>query len=429
MMTTSSNQVVKVKREKLEACMTCPMCKELFEEATTISECLHTFCKKCIYDKIINEDLDRCPVCKTDLGVAPMDKLRADNSLEDIRAKLFPSGSKKVKAQAADRNLQVVGSEKVLPSETRKTKAPEVNVPSILLPGRTKQRYLSSLGTSAPTVTTRSSTRYFTRKSSALQESHLSTQEEPVHKHEDFPERVKSSENLKEDAAHARQNATEKLSQKDGENNGNENKAQPRWTTGLMEAEREAARVPIRQVFLNLNNEPEELQPIQEHGNNGESTPAPSVSVPSAKGQRGRKRKAVSEPEELKTPAQPVVSDANNEGETTFKPIWFSLEAYPWEGYAPLPQIPSCYLRVKDGNLPSSFIKKYLVKKLNLHSEAEVEILLWGQPIHPTLQLHNLVDLWLQKIPASHKIESFVGSSAKEYVMVITYCRKVLQHW
>lgn len=44
MMTISSNHVVKVKREKLEACMTCPVCNELFREATTISECLHT-CK------------------------------------------------------------------------------------------------------------------------------------------------------------------------------------------------------------------------------------------------------------------------------------------------------------------------------------------------------------------------------------------------
>lgn len=133
---------------------------------------------------------------------------RADNSLQDIRAKLFPSGSKKVKARVADRNLQDVGSKNVLPSETRKAKAPEVGVPSISSPGRKKQRYLSSLVTSTPTVTTRSSTsgrRYFTRKSSALQESPLSIQEEPVHKHEDFPERLKSSENLKEDAVYTRQ--------------------------------------------------------------------------------------------------------------------------------------------------------------------------------------------------------------------------------
>ena len=39
-----AGQVVRVKRETLEACMTCPLCKKLLKEATTISLCLHT-CK------------------------------------------------------------------------------------------------------------------------------------------------------------------------------------------------------------------------------------------------------------------------------------------------------------------------------------------------------------------------------------------------
>lgn len=42
--TMSSNQVVKVKRETIATCMTCPLCNNLFKQATTISECLHT-CK------------------------------------------------------------------------------------------------------------------------------------------------------------------------------------------------------------------------------------------------------------------------------------------------------------------------------------------------------------------------------------------------
>ena len=33
---------VRVKREVLAACMTCPLCHKLFRDATTISECLHT---------------------------------------------------------------------------------------------------------------------------------------------------------------------------------------------------------------------------------------------------------------------------------------------------------------------------------------------------------------------------------------------------
>lgn len=37
-----AGQVVRVKREILEACMTCPLCNKLLKEATTISLCLHT---------------------------------------------------------------------------------------------------------------------------------------------------------------------------------------------------------------------------------------------------------------------------------------------------------------------------------------------------------------------------------------------------
>lgn len=40
----SNNLVVKVKRETIAACMTCPICNTLLRDATTISECLHT-CK------------------------------------------------------------------------------------------------------------------------------------------------------------------------------------------------------------------------------------------------------------------------------------------------------------------------------------------------------------------------------------------------
>ena len=37
-----ANQVVRVRREAIAACMTCPLCNKLLRDATTISECLHT---------------------------------------------------------------------------------------------------------------------------------------------------------------------------------------------------------------------------------------------------------------------------------------------------------------------------------------------------------------------------------------------------
>ena len=47
-----AGQVVRVKREIFEACMTCPLCKKLLKEATTISLCLHT----CKFIYLIYED-------------------------------------------------------------------------------------------------------------------------------------------------------------------------------------------------------------------------------------------------------------------------------------------------------------------------------------------------------------------------------------
>ncbi|MBA0873861.1 hypothetical protein Goshw_008266 [Gossypium schwendimanii] len=53
-----------------------------------------------------------------------------------------------------------------------------------------------------------------------------------------------------------------------------------------------------------------------------------------------------------------------------------------------------------------------------------VEIKCMGQPVVPTLQLYNLVDLWLQTAATSQQVPATIGSSAKEFVMVLAYARK-----
>ncbi|GJZ17050.1 zinc finger, CCHC-type containing protein [Tanacetum coccineum] len=118
-------KVVKVGRDEIAACMTCPICDNLFRCATTIPECLHTLegvdmiiaarqghfaplphivlvnihvgslssfsyiklliyflhlgphpvCRKCIRKKFIDEELECCPICNIDLGCAPLEKL------------------------------------------------------------------------------------------------------------------------------------------------------------------------------------------------------------------------------------------------------------------------------------------------------------------------------------------------------------------
>ncbi|KAM0951785.1 putative transcription factor C2H2 family [Dioscorea sansibarensis] len=109
----------RVKREPVAKCLTCPLCHKLLRDATTISMCLHTFCRKCILEKLNEED--SCPICNIDLGCVP-----ADHNLQDLRAKIFPY--KRVKVEA-----------------------PEV-LSSVSIPVKRKERSLSSLVVTTPRV-------------------------------------------------------------------------------------------------------------------------------------------------------------------------------------------------------------------------------------------------------------------------------------
>ncbi|KAI8003074.1 E3 ubiquitin protein ligase DRIP2 [Camellia lanceoleosa] len=128
-MMTSSSQAVAVRSEGIATCMTCPICNKLFKNATTITECLHTFCRKCIYGKIAEEGLGNCPECKVYLGCAPSKKLRADHSVQDFKAAIFDSSNRR------DPNPLLT---------TIESMEPEVMPTSPLL-SRSKERSLSSL--------------------------------------------------------------------------------------------------------------------------------------------------------------------------------------------------------------------------------------------------------------------------------------------
>ncbi|GAU25838.1 hypothetical protein TSUD_31020 [Trifolium subterraneum] len=123
--------------------------------------------------------------------------------------------------------------------------------------------------------------------------------------------------------------------------------------------------------------------------------------------------------EDLNLPALP-----ENESNEDFGSFWFSLVASKEQELGALPQISFPYLRVKDGSLPVSHIKKYIVKKLNLASEDEVEILLGDKPVLCSMQLQNLMELWLETMSKNERVETSVGSSAKDFVMVLSYRRK-----
>ncbi|XP_068634294.1 E3 ubiquitin protein ligase DRIP2-like isoform X3 [Aristolochia californica] len=328
-----TTQVVKLKRELLVACMTCPLCDKLLKEATTISECLHTFCRKCIYDKLTEEEADCCPICNIDLGCLPVEKLRPDHNLQDVRAKIFPL-------------------------KRRKVKAPEAVLP-VVLPARRKERSLSSLVVSTPRVSTQSGltgrrTKAVARRAATSKNSGFA---------------INGSFKKEEDTGDDR---PESSSSPEYQNNISQNKRQ-NSSTGLMKA------------------------------------------------RRFRKKAAASRA--LSSP-QALLNSIGVQCERRTSAIWCSLVASNHqEGDAQLPQISSSYLRIKDGDLPVSCIQKYLMQKLDLTSEVEVELSCRGERVVPSMTLHTVIELWL-RASTSQRVAAAVGTSAKEFVMVLSYSRK-----
>ncbi|KAJ8759443.1 hypothetical protein K2173_006976 [Erythroxylum novogranatense] len=444
-----AGQVVKVKRETLEACMTCPLCKKLLKEATTISLCLHTFCRKCIYEKLSDEEVDCCPVCKMDLGCLPVEKLRPDHNLQDITAKIFPY-------------------------KRRKVRAPDV-MSSIVLPAKRKERSLSSLVVSAPKVPIQTGMTGRRSKSSARKVPALrgcNTVEESCKKEDSadgHPMSSSSPESPNKIAEDKRQDySIAELSDQLRPNDNTENDFEltegkvDLWTplNCLVEAANrtKSSKLSSHGLSLAKSDLPDtrdcevhlpEVKPRgqspsghdseiympkiknKEHGldmRNLDVKTRTNTLPASVKRRRltaARKRAAISH--DRSASAQVLMDAAEAKSSRRNCPIWFSLVASEDQtGDASLPQISASYLRIKDGKMPVSFIQKYLVKKLDLSSEAEVEIMCRGKPVHPRQQLHNLVDLWFKAASStSKKIAASVGSSAKEFVMVLSYCRRI----
>ena len=73
--------------------LTCALCMGYFRDATTVTECLHTFCKACItahFRSLAAQNfLPSCPVCEIcDVGLAS--KLKSDKILQTLVDKVFP---------------------------------------------------------------------------------------------------------------------------------------------------------------------------------------------------------------------------------------------------------------------------------------------------------------------------------------------------
>ncbi|CAN1128891.1 E3 ubiquitin protein ligase DRIP1 [Linum perenne] len=476
----------KVERKKLAACMTCPLCHNLFRRPTTISECLHTFCKRCIYNKLENEDLKNCPVCKIHLGCTPVDKLRPDHCLQDLRVKIFPYKPKR-HVVCETRGPGSVPNKALVPRDP--SPSPELGdtspIPAKIWFMR-KERSLSSLVVNTPTVHDKpiqpaTKSKHGVKKALALQEPIISDHE-PV---KNVDDRLSSPETLSKTAQSMRQNGTtshpsKRHKSKQGKEQCDSEKADLlKPLNHLLEASstkkvKLSKSIPPRDVWIQASdakenenkvpkanvkepsNEPKvcgheldsstsnsgSVMPNRPNGTilQEEAAVTGVINIPAQvsldansiqeqqpvkpESSNSIKQGKAVMPEGTYIPTEAAV-DANTRQEQRLVPIWLSLIASKNRGNeAPLPQISSPYVMVKDGDISISAVRKYVVQKLGGSSEDEVELSTGGVPLLPALQLRNVVQWWLQSVPASGRVGASAGSSARDVVMPLYYSRK-----
>ncbi|KAL0676726.1 hypothetical protein Bca4012_004707 [Brassica carinata] len=449
--------VLKAKRQDMKACFSCPICNNLYDRATTISECLHTYikilffylylgntvCKRCIEEKLVVENLKACPVCNVDLGVAPLDKLRSDNMWDELRLKVFKQKPKSVKAAAAIETASAsltYSRKKKTATSPRASTSPE---PAPLESEKLEEEMEAvSLNQSSSALV--SNFRRRVRKNLAPKRNENPLEPEQLHvESENGFEIVLNIEQDNDLAGALTSNGCiqkvpassddlGKSLSNGKESNGTALNVETVITTNGKEDQGHGSssggnteEVPVQ---ANINNVL--LSSGEKQKNNGQEKQE-NGSTGKIDGKKGKGK--ASSPRVLRPRKQGNMSsdgaseaaiskEAEKKAEGSNKKVWLSLiAAANQKTERPLlPQISNPYIRT-DGNLPVSYVKKYLAYKLGLQSEDQVEIWLRQEPVCSTQKLHNLVDWWVQSTPVSERKSAMVGSSGAEFVMVLHY--------
>ncbi|XP_031705909.1 polycomb complex protein BMI-1-A [Anarrhichthys ocellatus] len=83
------HRTTRIKITELNPHLMCVLCGGYFIDATTIIECLHSFCKMCIVRYL--EASKYCPICDVQVHkTKPLLNIRSDKTLQDIVYKLVP---------------------------------------------------------------------------------------------------------------------------------------------------------------------------------------------------------------------------------------------------------------------------------------------------------------------------------------------------
>lgn len=80
----------KIKLADIKEHISCYLCKDYLTEATTIIECLHTFCRTCI-EKYLKDNNNDCPNCGNVIHQShPLQYISFDRTMQDIVYKVRP---------------------------------------------------------------------------------------------------------------------------------------------------------------------------------------------------------------------------------------------------------------------------------------------------------------------------------------------------
>ncbi|TRZ00289.1 hypothetical protein DNTS_009898 [Danionella cerebrum] len=113
------HRTTRIKITELNPHLMCVLCGGYFIDATTIIECLHSFCKMCIVRYL--ETNKYCPACDVQVHkTKPLLNIRSDKTLQDIVYKLVPglfktaNGSNEDRGEVSDEEKRIITDDEII---------------------------------------------------------------------------------------------------------------------------------------------------------------------------------------------------------------------------------------------------------------------------------------------------------------------------
>ncbi|KAG9356078.1 hypothetical protein JZ751_000922 [Albula glossodonta] len=119
LLSMTMHRTTRIKITELNPHLMCVLCGGYFIDATTIVECLHSFCKMCIVRYL--ETSKYCPICDVQVHkTKPLLNIRSDKTLQDIVYKLVPglfktaNGSNEDRGEVADEDKRIITDDEII---------------------------------------------------------------------------------------------------------------------------------------------------------------------------------------------------------------------------------------------------------------------------------------------------------------------------